>query len=50
MWNIYVLICDSILQDKGILDDYIEVLSVPLINFMNRDPHTFKNTTFDNNG
>jgi len=50
MWNIYLLICDSLLTDKGILDEFIDILSVPLINFMNRDPHTFKTAQLDYQG
>lgn len=50
MWNIYLLICDSLLTDKGILDDVIDTLSVPLINFMNKDPLTFKSAQLDYNG
>ena len=50
MWNIYLLMCDSLLTDKGILDDVIDTLSVPLINFMNKDPLTFKSAQLDYNG
>lgn len=50
MWNIYLLIADSLLTDKGILDEFVDILSVPFINFMNRDPHTFKSYQIDYNG
>lgn len=50
MWNIYLLIADSLLTDKGILDEYIDIISVPLINFMNKDPITFKTAQLDYNG
>jgi hypothetical protein len=42
MWNIFLLIADSLLTDKGILDECIDIMSVPLINFMNKDPVTFR--------
>jgi hypothetical protein len=50
MWNIYLLIADSLLTDKGILDEYIEIISVPLINFMNKDPVTFKTAMLEYRG
>jgi hypothetical protein len=45
MWNIYLLIADSLLTDKGILDEFIDTISVPLINFMNKDPVTFRHSS-----
>jgi hypothetical protein len=50
MWNFYILICESLLNDKGILDEDLCVVSVPLINFINKDPATFRTTQFDYNG
>jgi hypothetical protein len=50
MWNIYLLIADSLLTDKGILDEFIDTISVPLINFMNKDPVTFRQFQLDYNG
>ena len=50
MWNIFLLIADSLLTDKGILDEFIDIICVPLINFMNKDPVTFKQCQLEYNG
>jgi hypothetical protein len=38
MWNIYVTLINSYMQDKGVLDGLISVASVSLINFMTKAP------------
>lgn len=50
MWGIYIMICDSLLTNKGILDEDLCVVSVPLINFINKDPVTFKTQQVEYNG
>ena len=41
MWNFFNYITQSILQDKGIFDQFVEQTFVVLINVMNKDPNTF---------
>jgi hypothetical protein len=45
MWHFFPEIVNSILNDKGILDDFLPQCFVPLCNFMKHDPHQFKNGT-----
>jgi hypothetical protein len=42
MWSFFQEIVDSILNAKGILDDYLPQTFVPLLNFMKNDPDKFK--------
>jgi len=46
MWNFYQLMVTSLMQDKGILDEYLDEVFVTLINFMNKDPNQFKSASF----
>lgn len=38
MWNFYQIIVNLILNDRGILDEFLPQASVPLINFMSKNP------------
>lgn len=49
MWNIYLMLTESIIQDKGILDEYLDEVFVCFINFMNKDPEFFKTGSFGQN-
>lgn len=50
MWNFYLVIIDLIVNNKGVLDEFIHAASVPLINFMSKDPEQFRNAKFDGHG
>jgi len=42
MWNFYQLIISSILEDRGILDTYMDGSFAFVINLMNKEPNAFK--------
>lgn len=42
MWNFYLIIVDLIVNNKGILDEYTHAASVPLINFISKNPEQFR--------
>jgi hypothetical protein len=50
MWNFYLVIVDLIVNNKGILDEFIHAASVPLINFMSKNPEQFRSATFEGHG
>ncbi len=50
MWNFYLVIIDLIVNNKGILDEFIHAASVPLINFMSKNPEQFRTATFEGHG
>lgn len=50
MWNFYQLIINLIVKDKGILDEFISLACVCLINFMSRSPDQFRSATFEGQG
>lgn len=50
MWNFYQIIVNLIVQDKGILDEWLPQAAVPLINFMNKSPEQFRTATFEGQG
>lgn len=41
------MIVESLLSDKGILDDYLAQMAVPLINFISKSPEQFKTASFN---
>ncbi len=47
MWSFYQVIMDLILNDKGILDDFLSQAAVPLINFISKSPEEFKSASFN---
>ena len=48
MWNFYQLIVQSIMTEKGILDQYVDGAFVVIINIMNKDPVAFSSLSFNN--
>lgn len=42
MWNFFQLIVQSIMEDRGILDEYLSCAFAFIINLMNKDPQSFK--------
>ena len=48
MWNFFTYITQSILDDKGIFDQFVEQAFVVLINVMNKDPNAFVNQSILN--
>lgn len=47
MWNFYQVIIDLIMHDKGILDEFLPQVSVPLINFISKSPDQFRTASFN---
>ena len=41
MWNIYFLIVDLIVNDKGVLDEHLQSISIPLANFVSKSSENF---------
>jgi hypothetical protein len=39
-----------IVNDRGILDEFLPQAAVPLINYMSKNPEAFRNATFDGQG
>jgi hypothetical protein len=50
MWRFYFVLVDLYLNDKGILDEFIFQASVPLINYMQKDPEQFRTAHFEGFG
>lgn len=50
MWKFYQTIIDLYVNDRGILDEYIQNASVPLINYMSKNPEEFRTASFDGLG
>ena len=48
MWNFLQHIINSIMAEKGILDQFIDGAFVVVINIMNRDPATFATISLPN--
>ena len=42
MWNFFQLIASSLMEDRGILDGYLDSSFAFIINLMNKEPQTFK--------
>jgi len=38
MWTFYQIIVDLIVNDKEVLDEFLSQASVPLVNFMQKNP------------
>jgi len=43
-------IIDLYVNNKGLLDEYLVQFSVPLVNYMAKDPEQFRNAVFDGYG
>lgn len=50
MWNFYLVFIDLIVNDKGILDELFHAVSVPLINYISKDPEQFRTANFEGHG
>lgn len=50
MWNFYVHLISLYLKGSGITEDILTQASAPLINFMIKDPTTFKTVNLAGNG
>ncbi len=50
LWRYYFLIIDLYVNDRGIIDDFIFQASVPLINYMQKNPDQFRNAVFEGMG
>ena len=48
LWTFYQHIVASIMEDRGILDNYLDGSFAFVINLMNKDPNSFKQVTFPN--
>jgi hypothetical protein len=46
MWTFFEYLIISILTDQGQLDEYLSVVFVVLINFLNKAPEQIKTITF----
>ena len=42
MWNFYQHIVASIMEDRGILDNFVDSSFAFVINLMNKEPQNFK--------
>lgn len=47
MWKFYFTIIDLYVNDRGIIDDFMYQASVPLINYMQKDPEYFSNAVLE---
>lgn len=50
MWNLYLLIIDAILNNKGVLDEVLHIACVSLINFINKAPEQFRDMNLNGYG
>jgi hypothetical protein len=48
MWSFYDLIITTIMTDRGILDEFLPQVSVPLINYISKNPDQFKSLSLSN--
>ena len=46
MWNFFQLITSSIMEDRGILDNYLDSSFAFIINMMNKESQNFKQVSF----
>jgi hypothetical protein len=50
MWNFYIALADSFLNGKGVLDEFLHVVSVPFLNFINKSPTQFRDLSVNGYG
>lgn len=50
MWKFFFTIVDLYVNDRGLIDEFIYQASVPLINYMQKDPEQFRNAQFEGFG
>jgi len=46
MWTFFHLVVSSIMEDRGILDNYLDSSFAFIINLMNKEPTNFKQVSF----
>jgi hypothetical protein len=49
MWSFYLVIADGIINDREFLDSNLGSAAVPIFNFINKDPNTLRQGTYDGN-
>jgi hypothetical protein len=47
MWNLFRLIVESYMTDRGILDPHMQIVSVALVNYMVKAPNEFVNANIN---
>jgi hypothetical protein len=50
MWKFFFTIVDLYVNDRGLIEEFIGQASVPLINYMQKNPDQFRNAVFDGFG
>lgn len=50
LWRFYFTIIDLYVNDRGLIDEFIFQASVPLINYMQKDPEQFRSAVFEGLG
>jgi hypothetical protein len=50
MWKFFFTIVDLYVNDRGIIDEFMFQASVPLINYMQKNPEQFRNAVFEGLG
>jgi hypothetical protein len=50
MWSFYPVIVDSYVNDRGLIDKYIEHAVLLLLNYIQKSPNQFRNGFFDGFG
>ncbi len=50
MWKFFFTIVDLYVNDRGLIEEFIFQASVPLINYMQKNPDQFRNAVFDGFG
>jgi hypothetical protein len=50
MWKFFLTIVDLYVNDRGIIDEFMFQASVPLINYISKDPVQFRNANIEGYG
>ncbi len=50
MWKYFFTIVDLYVNDRGLIDEFMFQASVPLINYMQKNPEQFRNAVFEGMG
>lgn len=49
MWSFYLVIIDGIINNRDFMDGILNLSIVPIFNFINKDPNTLRQGTYDGN-